>query len=297
LESILIINGAAGQGNAEKLSQNVSYDIVYRTKCAGDAESFVYNTLCNDPNKHFIVCGGDGTLNEAVNGIMRANAGDTAVLSLVPAGTGNDFIRNFSCDGKTYKIDVIKYNDRYAINMLNMGFDCKAAKKTGYYKKFPLISGTLAYITALIDVLAHKLGEHFTITYIDENGNANTLDDDFLLCAVGNGAFCGGGFKAAPHADLSDGLLDLMAVKKIGRARFISLVGKYHDGKHIDELNDFPAKGCGDIIYYKKCREINIGGLTDICADGEIFSCTEARISLMEKAINFAILDTSRKEQ
>ncbi|MBR4255563.1 MAG: hypothetical protein IKQ18_00245, partial [Clostridia bacterium] len=75
MKTVKIINPAAGQGKAvNEINDETSY---YVSKSVGDIENFVYNTLKKEPETHFIVCGGDGSINEAVNGIMRSGASDT----------------------------------------------------------------------------------------------------------------------------------------------------------------------------------------------------------------------------
>ena len=120
------------------------------------------------PEFDVVVChGGDGTLNEAANGIIRAEAGNRTLLSVVPAGTGNDFVRTFPEKGCVTTVDAMRYRyfadaegkellgDRYAMNIINFGFDSRVVKKTGFYKS--IFPGSAAYIAGVADTLCRRV--------------------------------------------------------------------------------------------------------------------------------------------
>ena len=137
MKTVKVINPAAGQGKAiNEISEDTSY---YVSKAVGDVEEFVYNTLLKEPETHFIICGGDGSINEAVNGIMRSGAQETALLSAVGVGTGNDFLKYDDRGENPVRCDVIEFNGRYFINILNIGFDCTVVQKTEELKQKPLL--------------------------------------------------------------------------------------------------------------------------------------------------------------
>lgn len=291
MNTVHILNPAAGKGKAAHYlkKKDGSDDIVYETKSVGDAERFIYDTLILEPGTHIFAYGGDGTICEAVNAIMRAEAGKYARLTVVPTGSGNDFIRNFKDRSGTFTVDVIKYNDRYAVNMLNIGFDCNVVDRMIGYKRLPLISGSGAYILGVANVLMHKMGEQLVITLTDKKGNEEVFDGEFLLTAIANGQFCGGGFRAASLAELDDGLLDVMIIKKVTRMKFISLVGDYQKGTHMNPITGKPVEKFRDYISFGKYRRINIKHMHMLCADGEIDYMEEADISVVENAISVIV--------
>lgn len=287
MKIIQIMNPKAGHGYAESVQLSKEDIIRYTTTGVGDATRAVMS-FCDEYQGeiHFIVCGGDGTINEVVNGIMDAGASDRAYFSVAPTGSGNDFVRNFKNEKKKNRIDVIKYNNRYAINMINIGFDCSVVEKTSLYKNKKLISGSMAYILGVGNVLLHKLGNDFKITLWDENGAEIEYNDNCLLTAVANGCFCGGGFNALPLAKLDDGLLDMLIINKVGRAKFISLVGDYRKGTYIDkDTKEIKAKFKGVLNYYR-CKKVRIEGISAICADGEVEKADICEIEIVPKAIN-----------
>lgn len=257
----------------------------YVTTCVGDAERFIYERCKSNPETHFIVYGGDGTVGEAVNGIIRAGAGDKALLSVVPTGTGNDFVKSFNEKNHLYTVDALKYGDRYGINIINFGFDSNVVVKTATYKKaFP---GSAAYIAGLADTLIHKMGERWTIELTLANGRVERYDETFTLALCANCQYYGGGFRAAPLADCDDGLIDFVAVKKVSRPTFISLVGSYKKGTHLDPATGRPHPKFEKHILYRRCKRVRISGISRICVDGELEERNEAEISVVPAAIRF----------
>ncbi len=262
--NVNIVNPKAGQGLAEKyISEN---EEVCTTKGIGDAERIAFD-ICNEKeNVHLTVYGGDGTINEAVNGILKSKYADSATLSAYPAGTGNDFLR--VAKDKTTNCDVVKYNDRYYINMFNVGFDCDVVIKTADMKKKPLISGSMAYILSVAARFFEKFGQKMRVKAVDEDGTEHAFDGEYLLCLVANGSYYGGGFHSSPESDVTDGLMELILVKKMSRLKFISLIGKYKKGLHVKDGE--VIEKFRDVITYIKCKHVEISDVNYYCVDGEI---------------------------
>lgn len=291
LNTVHVLNPAAGKGKAAQYlkKQDGSDDAVYETKGIGDAENYIYDTLTSQPATHVFVYGGDGTVCEAVNGIMRAGAGHSSRLTVIPTGSGNDFIRNFKDMSGMFTVDIIKYNDRYAANMINVGFDCSVADKMNSYRKMPLVKGSGAYILGVADVLLHRLGEHLEITLTDRNGNETVHEGEFLLAAVANGQFYGGGFRAASLAALDDGLLDVMVIKKVTRRKFFMLVSDYQKGTHMNPITGKPVEKFRDYISFGKYSRVCIKNIKKICVDGEVAAMEEADITVIENALTVVV--------
>lgn len=287
MKSVNILNPAAGKGTATAFRGEGSHD-EYLTDAVGDGERFAYEKCLAEPDTHFYVFGGDGTINEIVNGIMRANAGQTAKITVMPTGTGNDFVRNLPDEHGSMKVDLIKYNDRYAANMINIGFDCDVVAKTADYKKLPGLSGSGAYIFGVLNVLSKKMGKHFRITLGDENDKTEVIENDCLLAFIANGGYCGGGFFSAPVAKLDDGLLDVLIVKKVSRLKFLSLISDYRKGTHIDPETKQPVKKFADVLQYRKVKKVIVEGMKQICADGEVEACEKISVSVLPRAVTFS---------
>ncbi len=280
--TVTVKNPAAGRGEAVR--KCIDAESEYITKSVGDAEKYSFELCSENPDVHITVCGGDGTVNEVVNGIMRAGTGKTSSLSVVPAGTGNDFVRCFN-PGDSLECDVGKYGDRYFINMLNVGFDCNVVVETGKLKKLPLISGSMAYILGVVKCLFSKFGQKITVELTDCDGNVERYSEDMLLLAVANASYYGGGFCASPMSELQDGLLDVILVKKTTRLRFLTVVGKYKKGEHFDKETGKIRDKYTDILVYRKCRSITVDDTSKICVDGEIEERSHTDITVVPKAL------------
>lgn len=283
MKTVHILNPAAGQGGAMKYR---NLDRAYVTAGIGDARRFVAETLentCEDIN--FIVYGGDGTINEVVCGIIDSGS-DRAYISLVPTGTGNDFVRTVRKAGrKCIEADVLTVDDGVSVNTVNTGFDLNVVLYASRFKQKPLISGSMAYILGVAAALMGRFDMRIRVEYTDEHGKDGAFDGECLLAVAGNGNYYGGGFMASPAASITDGLIDLMIVKKVSRLKFISLVGKYKKGQHIDIKAGRPLKKFEDIIFYKKCRRVVISGINAVCCDGEIVQTDRADIGVLPHAV------------
>lgn len=303
---IFIINPVAGTGKAHSLfmpkilSELKKYSIDYKfhiTTGVLDAKRFV-KRLCyfrKDENQtlRFYACGGDGTLSEVVNG---ANNCKNIEIACIPAGSGNDFIRNFKnadfkniekqINANSQKIDLMKctLDDKYSVegvNIVNMGLDCQVVKYMEKVKKTKIINGSMAYIYGALKAF-FKIESYDVSVKADDK---KIFDGAMTLLAIGNGTTYGGGFRAAPRAVTNDGLLDICIVKKINRRQFLELIGDYRNGNHIDNPNT------KDIIKYEKAKKFEIqsrNGL-DISFDGELVKIYKAIVEVIPRAINFVV--------
>ena len=288
-----IINPAAGHGAAlEAAKKEASQDaILYITTGVGDARRYLGETLAGlTEDVRVIVWGGDGTIGEAVSGIMDANAAEHAILSARAAGTGNDFIKLFTDKpaGTELRLDLLFCGDCYVLNMVNIGFDCAVADRMSAWKKKPFIRGSLAYYCALAEVFFKPLGTPLEICYTDEAGEAHTVSGRFLFCAAANGQYCGGGFRGAPTADLTDGLAELVMIDVIPRRRILSLIGPYRAGEHVDAQGR-PTKLLADILRYVRCRSVSISGMEIVCRDGEIAHMGQIDIRVVPGVLRYRV--------
>ena len=308
MKHIFILNPAAGNHKASKVFlpeiikaaklMDIDYEI-HRTVGIGDAEHFTRccciretETGLSAEGLRFYACGGDGTLNEVVNG---AYGFDHVEVTMIPSGSGNDFVRNFNdpesfmdikrqINGKSKKIDLIRYKTdqglKYGINMFNMGLDTEVVENVAKLKEY-LISGPAAYLLGVGNVFLHKKSISLKVQFDD----GSVYDDDFLLAAIGNGSYYGGGFKATPKAELNDGLMDVVLVKNISRLDFIKLVGNYKKGTYLD------LKGIENIIIYKKCTSLTVIPEQEmkLCIDGELSLAGRTDFEIIPKAISFSI--------
>ncbi len=283
-----ILNPLAGKGTAKKVRKHIKEtDETYMSHSPSETSKFIRESCQIEPDTCFTVYGGDGTIHRAVNAVMDSGCADEAMLKLVPIGSGNDFVRSFDDMPDEFVSDIMKFNDHYAANIVNMGFDCGVVKRADKLKKLPLVSGSFAYILGVVGEFLHKKTMKAKITLTYEDGSIEVMDDDFLLVAIGNGRWYGGGFKAVPGAKLDSGTLDVTIVKNIRTFTFLKLVGSFKKGKHIiDPDKGIVKKGFEKYLTYKRCIGCKVEGCETISADGELYDESVADVRVLPKAIS-----------
>ncbi|MBE6635058.1 MAG: YegS/Rv2252/BmrU family lipid kinase [Ruminococcaceae bacterium] len=269
--------------------RQLSYRIYYTTSI-GDATEYVRSMVNSTQDRQRFICiGGDGTINEIVN---SAPCAENIEFGVIPHGSGNDFVRNFTrtdlfsdidaqIDGETISLDLIKCNDIYSANMINIGFDCSVVKEASRLKKYKLVTPGLSYIGGVVVALFKKYGTKMKLIFDD----GEVIESELLLTAIANGKYCGGGFKSTPKAILNDGLMDVAIIKKISRPSFIKLVGLYKKGTY------FSNKKALEIIDYRQVQHFKMEFETPIpiCVDGEIKGSKTIDFSIVRNGFNFVI--------
>ncbi len=296
MKHIFIINPAAGKTDsrqriyqaAEILRRKHELDVeCMLTKSPGHAMALTRGIAGQGCGVRFYACGGDGTANEVANGIAGL---ETAAMTVVPIGTGNDFLRNFGADaarfadpenlwnGKTQKIDLIDCNGRLCLTIACSGVDARIARDVHKYSATPLLDGKGSYIASLVvNFLFKGIGSHWTVRVGEE-----TLEEkDFAVVAVCNGRYYGGGFMPVAEASMTDGVLNTLVVKQVSRLRFLQFVGPYGNGGY----EKFPQ--------FARCYTVPsvriLSEKEDIvtCLDGECFTSSDVLIRLSDKKLNF----------
>lgn len=302
MKHIFVINPAAGKGkNLPAMLASITYACeeievdyeIYHTATVGDGTRFVSEKCKNNPDiqMRFYACGGDGTLYEVLNGAVGY---DNAEISVIPAGTGNDFIKSFTNPeffsdvkrhllGNAEKLDLLKYNNRYSMNVINIGFDCDVVQKVSEIKRSNMVPSKMAYAMGIASVFTKPLGKNFKVLIDDHE----LIERDFMLCALANALYYGDGFKVAPNAKMNDGYMDLCLVNKVSRVDFLKVISKYKAGLHVDE-NGQPLF---DFVQYQKCKKVVIESqkIIGVCGDGEISPAKTVVVEVIPKAIAFSI--------
>lgn len=233
------------------------------TRSQGDAVN-IAERAAKAGRRFVIACGGDGTVNEVANGILRS--GEDVELGILPSGTGGDFRRTLELpesdreiaavlqSGRTKLIDVgkVTFHDhsgertcRYFLNVSSAGLSADVIKRVKSAKLFdwlPLesVRGRTNYlVSALQEVL--DLEPSLVRVRFDE-GDEHTLQT--IAFCVANSRYFGGGIKVAPDALIDDGLLDVINFGDIGTARILANALSIYRGKHhgLAEINGKQAK-------------------------------------------------------
>lgn len=231
-------------------------------------------------------CGGDGTVSEAANGLAGF---PNAAMTCIPAGTGNDFLKNFGpdmekfrdaenlWDGPVFPLDLIDCNGRYCLTIACSGIDAQVAEGVHLYGRSPLLNGRGSYLASVAaNVLLRPIGHRWTVTLDGE-----TEEGDFALVSVCNGRHYGGGSTPVPEARMDDGILNTILVRKIGKLAFARLFGAYSAGNY---------RQVPQAARVVTAREVRIRSADEeivTCLDGECFRSHEVVLRLADKRVNF----------
>lgn len=295
MKYIFIANGRPDKSEAcQKLSDELkeaghkSDCSLYITKSPGDATKYVKEHCLAHQMEQicYVACGGDGTINEVVSGMVGQ---PDKYLAVIAMGTGNDFVKYYPgkrfdsvsgvLKGTSRTIDIMRINkDKYSINVCNIGFDasvCDIANKLSY-------KGIKdAYRKAVAMAL---LSSRFNRIRIYADGKLLSRRR-MLLCTMANNTHIGGEFHCAPRADNQDGLIEVCLVRSITLLKFLLLIPLYAKGQHLDS-----PKTAG-IITYRRARHIDIhcNDTNRLCIDGEIIYGKDFSIDIIPNTINLII--------
>jgi diacylglycerol kinase (ATP) len=312
-----VVNPASGNGRGKRiwrqleevlLIRKVLYKVRY-TSGQGDAVQFAYEWSMDTIDITVIVAvGGDGTVHEAANGIYRAYADAQAIpasqtkpLGYIPAGSGNDFARGHQIPLQPLlalelvlsewptirRIDLIKMNDRIAVNSIGVGFDGRVARLTNEasYKKIfnQLKLGRLAYVLTLVRVLLFYRTASITLTI---DGKRSSISKVWFI-ATANIPFYGGGMKICPQADPESGHAELCVVSNAHRAEFLRVFPSVYKGTHIDH----PA-----IAFHQGTHiEMDAEQPLDIHMDGEMAGTSPAILEVLPAILSIIVPHPNRQ--
>lgn len=228
-------------------------------------------------------CGGDGTLNEVASG---AAGWDNAAVTAYSGGSGNDFVKIFDqprafqdlerlLDAQEVSFDLIRCNEDLALNICSVGLDARIGTDVSRYKRIPLLQGFRAYAASTLVNIIRGISEHYVVEV-----NGETIDDEQAFVCVCNGRFYGGGFNPVPEADPTDGLLDVLLVRKVHRLEIPAVIGKYKNGRYA-QLPDFVRHFRTDHI------TIRCDKPTPINLDGELRTAQVVDMSIAEEKVRF----------
>ena len=280
-----IVNPAAGNGFALKIEQQVKAEMARRgmecrfvhTSAPNHATQLASEAAAMKDSTGVVSIGGDGTAYEVACGLMNTGI----PMGIIPAGTGNDFIKTVNIPKKPMEaldfilnhdarpVDVGGLNDRLFLNVCGTGFDVTVLDYTLAAKKY--CRGLLPYLIGLIRGIAH-----YKPVYVRFTVDGQTEEREVLICSVANGRYFGGGIAICPEASADDGLLDLVIAEHQPRWKLPFLVPSLLMGR-IDHFSFTTHKRCKSVELYSKGMRLN--------ADGEISNVDEARFTVLQGAL------------
>ena len=219
-----IVNPAAGNGFAQITMQNLEALLhqkkidyrIYRTEEAGHATKIAAELACSKEVTAVVSVGGDGTAGEVAAGLT----GTDMPMAIIPAGTGNDFIKSAGIpnnpvkafeillSGQKSRIDTGTVNDRFFLNVCGTGFDVTVldyaeSEKTKH-------RGLTPYFLGLIKAIFHYRSVNLKLT-----ADGVYEEGEHLICSIANGRYIGGGIPICPVAEIEDGKLDLVVIRNV----------------------------------------------------------------------------------
>jgi diacylglycerol kinase (ATP) len=300
-EWLVIVNPNAGKCKGKKDWETISALL--------DKEGLTFNVKFTERKGHAIILtlegikegfrriitvGGDGTLNEVVNGVLLNNSCLTTDISLasIPVGTGNDWGKMFGIETdyeKAVKIigenklmlhDVGKVSfsednemkERYFINIAGLGFESVVVRKTNHQKE----RGRGGKAIYLFNLLTSLMSYNNTKAEIIIDGEKKSAD--IFSLNVGNGRYCGGGMRQTPNALPDDGFLDVTIIKGMGKFEIIRNLKILYDGTILSHPK----------IEGFRCKTVKVfsDSLIYVEADGESLGHTPVEFSIVPGSIN-----------
>ncbi len=298
MKSKLIVNPVSGVDAApgylqtinERLREAVGDMDIVMTVAAGDA-LHAAEQAAREGCDHLFVAGGDGTLNEVLNGVASVSGAlDRVRFGLLPLGTGNDFASalglpedveaaiDILLDGRTVTVDVGILNERHFINVSAGGFIAEVSDVVDPQLK--TVAGKLAYLVGGAQVLFdyEPVGARLRVVQ-ESNAGASEREMQVQMFAVCNSRLVGGGRLIAPRALIDDGLLDVCVVEAMPTLEFISLLTRVSSGDHIEDAR----------VTYFRAREVDLDfdRTIKVNTDGEVLEASRCRYRIRPRAANF----------
>ena len=264
-------------------------DELHLTHKPGDAETFARKAIragCN----YVIAAGGDGTLNEVVNGIASPRRAREICVGVVPLGTGNDFVRSLGLPAtleenidilrskQTAPVDLVRVRSdrtRYFVNVSTGGFSGLVNEKLTPEIKHAW--GPLAYVRSAAAALP-ELHAYRTTIVLD---GTERLSIDLYNVIIANGRFVAAGLPIAPNADPSDGLLDLVLIPKLPKPEMALLATEMVLGKHLSS----------NALIFRRAKKISVRSRPGMWfnVDGEAVGNEPAVFQVVPRALNFVV--------
>ncbi|MCP9494420.1 MAG: diacylglycerol kinase family lipid kinase [Pyrinomonadaceae bacterium MAG19_C2-C3] len=294
MKSRLIVNPVSGTDAApdflqtinERLRADIGEMDIVMTTAAGDARA-AGESAAREGYARLYVAGGDGTLNEVLNGVASVEGGlEQMTFGLIPLGTGNDFADALGLPEdveaaldillaeRTIQVDVGRLNESYFINVSAGGFIAEVSDAVN--PELKSIAGKLAYLVGGAQVL---LEYEAVPTHVREDGGAGEEQFDMQMFAVCNSRMIGGGRLIAPHAVIDDGAFDVCIVRAMPMLEFISLLTRVSSGDHVED----------ERVRYFQARELEMhfGREIKVNTDGEVLTTDVCRYALLPRAARF----------
>ncbi len=293
MKTLFIVNYVAGRGRTQRvwplvwqqLQQAHSSEELEMVVTAAplDATRIAQQAHAEDYGR-VIAVGGDGTLAEVAEGVRHA-AGQTS-LAFVPTGAGCDFRRSsgvpsdifaaaeLALTGVASPADLGTVGGTTFLNVAGVGFDAEVAAEDHRLRDRYSSTGTVPYIRAVMHVLWQYRAREMRIV-----ADGSVFEGRFLLVAVGNAQYYGGGMRIVPTASLDDGMLDVLLAGDYSVPETLALLPRVYGGGHLSSRK----------IRVVRCRALSIEATpaAAVHRDGELNGATPVEFGILPGAVNF----------
>ena len=259
---------------------------VLHTEYAGHAFDFA-NTLDFVGYDGLCAIGGDGTMYELINGMLKRDDNHKIPIGLITGGTGNSFMYDVDCldpldaakrivQHKLRPLDIAKVNANgelfYSFNIIGWGLATDAGKLA---EKLRWLGGVRYDVASIIEVLKGK--DRIATLTLDEE----VIKENFIFIIGCNTIHTGKAMKMAPLAQLNDGKIDLIIVRKTSRINLLKLFPKLFSGDHIKS----------PLVEYRQVQNFSISleETNDLTIDGEIIGTTPLDVQMVPKMVNVLV--------
>ena len=290
----LIVNPAGGTKKGLKILEmvrpvfdksGVHVDILL-TEYAGHARELA-NTLNLSGYNGLCAIGGDGTLFEMVNGMLKRKDNQNFPLGLITGGTGNAFMHDLNCldpveaseriiKGDLRSVDIARVdtpnNLYYSFNIIGWGLVADA----GYLAEYFRLLGGLRYdVASILEVLRGK--RRIARLILDDE----VIDDDFVFIIACNTIHTGKAMRIAPNSEFDDGKIDLIIVRKTSKTELLKLFPKLFTGEHVKSK----------LVEYRQVQKFSIipNENSSLNIDGELTGITPVHVTMEPKRINVLV--------
>lgn len=297
----IIVNPAAGAGKSARrwprvraLLKSLGLRFEHRlTEAPGHAVELA-REAAGDGCEYVVAVGGDGTVNEVVNGLHRAAALPATVLGIIGTGTGGDYLRSMdvsrrfpdACqrllkpEPRRVDLGMVAYgsnggrDERCFVNFSGIGFDAEMVRATKTH--FKRLGGLPSYLLGLLTTFAVYRNRRISLKL---DGETETRK----ICTVvaGIGRYGGGGMMTTPDASLDDGLFDVLIIDDIGKLELLKALPTIYRGTHLNHPK----------VTVKRARRVEIitETVTALQADGELLGETPATFRVLPGALRIAV--------
>ena len=292
-KNLIISNPLAGTKNNSKVVDRLLAALaptqtdtrLCETKFRGHGEILAKDASV-DGISTIIALGGDGTINEVVNGIKLSDSNRKQPnLCILPVGRCNNFAKSLNISNdvsllvnlltskSTRTVDLGKIGERYFLTVAAFGFDAQVAEyvDAGYHPKF--LKGTFAYLYGFIATLPGYVSKNVMLS-----GDFGSLEMPVFLVAIANTSTYGGGFNIAPGATPFDGILNLCIVKHVSKLEVLKVLPLVFAGKHTSHPSVLSR--------ITKTLDIQTDIPGWIWADGERISKTPTSINIEKSSLS-----------